>query len=49
MRISTSTLEGTYLDFDKHVCSKNALNIVGKLLRSSDDQESTLPECSTTE
>ena len=49
MRISTSTLKGTYLNFDEHVCSKNASNMVGKLLLNTDDQESTLPECSTTE
>ena len=38
MRVSTSTLKGTYLDFDEHVCSRNALNMVGKLLLNSDDQ-----------
>ena len=48
MRVSASTLKGTYLDFYEHVCS-NALNMVGKLLLNSDDRESTLPECSATE
>jgi len=44
-RISTSSLKGTYLDFDEHVCRcKNASEYGWK----ADDQESTLPECSTT-